>query len=153
MNIFNDFEFMLNDRIAKIREINKQYDLEHNAYISFSGGKDSTILHYLIDLALPNNSIPRIYANTGIEFKKVVDFVKDLKKFDNRFIILNQTKNIKQTLDKYGYPFKSKEHSLRVQLFNNGSNSFSLKKYISGFNKDNSITAFRCPNILLYKLI
>ena len=27
-----DYEFMLEDRISKIRAINEQYDLEHNAY-------------------------------------------------------------------------------------------------------------------------
>ena len=69
-------EFLLADRIAKIKSINKLYDLENNAYISFSGGKDSTVLHYLIDEALPNNKIPRVYLNTGIEYKSVVSFVE-----------------------------------------------------------------------------
>ncbi len=32
-------EFLLSDRIAKIRAINEQYNLLDNAYISFSGGK------------------------------------------------------------------------------------------------------------------
>lgn len=34
------FEFLLFDRIEKIKQINERYDLENNAYISFSGGKD-----------------------------------------------------------------------------------------------------------------
>ena len=50
-------EFLLADRIQKIKSMNELYDLENNAYISFSGGKDSTVLHYLIDEALPNNKI------------------------------------------------------------------------------------------------
>ena len=33
-----DFEFMLQDRITKIRSMNDLYDLENNAYVSFSGG-------------------------------------------------------------------------------------------------------------------
>ena len=53
----NEYEILLYDRIEMIKLINKKYDLENNAYISFSGGKDSTVLHYLIDLALPNNTI------------------------------------------------------------------------------------------------
>lgn len=107
-----DFDFMLQDRIAKIKAINEQYDLEHNSYISFSGGMDSTILHHLIDIALPNNNIPRVYANTGIEYVKMLKYVKGMVLTDKRFIIVNQTNNIKQTLNKYGYPFKSKEFSL-----------------------------------------
>ena len=147
-----DYEFMLQDRIAKIQAINEQYDLEHNAYISFSGGKDSTILHYLIDMALPNNKIPRVYANTGIEYKFIRLFVKDLASKDERFIILNQTRNIKQTLEKYGYPFKSKEHSLRVEQFNKGTNGNYIKKYISGYDfKNDKPSKFVCPNILKYQ--
>ena len=69
-------EFLLADRITKIKSINEQYDLEHNAYISFSGGKDSTVLSHLIDEALPGNNIPRVYINTGIEYKMVVAFVE-----------------------------------------------------------------------------
>lgn len=78
MKSFNENEILLLDRIDKIRAINQQYDLEHNAYLSFSGGKDSTILHYLLDMALPGNKIPRLFLNTGIEYKFIVEFVKEL---------------------------------------------------------------------------
>lgn len=71
-----EYEFILTDRIAKIQAINEQYDLEHNSYIAFSGGKDSVVLSHLIDMALPNNKIPRVYANTGIEYNDMVKFVK-----------------------------------------------------------------------------
>lgn len=69
-------ELLLADRIAKIKSINELYDLENNAYISFSGGKDSTVLSHLIDEALPNNRIPRVYFNTGIEYKAIVNFIE-----------------------------------------------------------------------------
>ena len=59
-----DNELLLFDRIEVIKTANEKYDLENNAYISFSGGKDSTVLHYLIDQALPNNRIPRVFINT-----------------------------------------------------------------------------------------
>ena len=72
-----DNELLLVDRLDVIRKINDIYDLENNAYISFSGGKDSTILHYLIDMALPNNRIPRVFINTGIEYNDIVSFVKE----------------------------------------------------------------------------
>ena len=64
-------EFMLEDRIAKIQSINQQFDLENNAYLSFSGGKDSTVLHYLLDEAIPGNKIPRVFINTGIEYNDI----------------------------------------------------------------------------------
>lgn len=70
-------EFLLADRIAKIKSINEQHDLLNNSYISLSGGKDSTILHYLIDEALPGNSIPRVFINTGIEYKLIYIYISE----------------------------------------------------------------------------
>lgn len=139
-------EFILLDRIAKIQAINEQYNLEHNSYISFSGGKDSVVLSKLIDLALPDNKIPRLYANTGIEYNLMVKYVVRERERDSRIIIVNQTRNIRKTLEEYGYPFKSKEHSLRVDQFNKGSNANFIKKYIEGWN-----SKFKCPKILLYQ--
>lgn len=70
-------EFLLQDRIAKIRSINEQHNLLENSYISFSGGKDSTVLSYLMDEALPGNKIPRVFINTGIEFKLIYIYQKN----------------------------------------------------------------------------
>lgn len=83
-----DYEFLLIDRIQKIRSINELYDLEHNAYVSFSGGKDSTVLSHLVDEALPGNRIPRVFINTGIEYKQLVVFVERERKKDNRVTII-----------------------------------------------------------------
>lgn len=142
-----EFEFILTDRIAKIISINELYDLENNSYIAFSGGKDSCVVSALIDLALPNNKIPRVYANTGIEYVKMVQFVKSLASNDERIIILKQTRNIKRTLGEYGYPFKSKEHSLRVEQFNNGY----LSQYIKNYIDYNEPKGYKCPKKLLYQ--
>ena len=70
-----DNEFLLMDRIQKIQQIVGQYG-EENFYISFSGGKDSTVLSALVDMALPENMIPRVYANTGIEYRLILEFVQ-----------------------------------------------------------------------------
>lgn len=147
----NEFEFMLEDRIAKIKAINEQFDLEKNAQISFSGGKDSTVVHYLIDLALPNNKIPRVYANTGIEYNEVVKFVKEMASKDERFIILNQDTNIRKTLNEFGYPFKSKEHSQKVWR---GQKRLKEGKELSPFLKlyiTDEYTGRPCPQILRYQ--
>ena len=149
----DEYEFILEDRIAKIQAINEQFDLENNAHISFSGGKDSTILHYLIDMALPNNKIPRVYANTGIEYRAMVDFVKSMAKNDERFVILNQDKNIPRTLQEFGYPFKSKLHSQKVWR---GQNNLRAGKEISDFLKkyidpETKSIIQKCPQILTYQ--
>lgn len=69
-----DEEFLLEDRLQKIRQIVLKYG-EENFYLSFSSGKDSTALSTLVDMALPGNTIPRVFADTGIEYNMIRDFV------------------------------------------------------------------------------
>lgn len=146
-----DNELLLFDRIEIIKATNEKYDLEHNAYLSFSGGKDSTVLHYLLDKALPGNTIPRVFIDTGIEYAMIREFVLKMSKNDKRFQIIKPSKPIKQTLETYGYPFKSKGHSLRVEQYNKGRNSNYIKKYINGYDKNGKPSSFVCPKILLYQ--
>lgn len=145
-----DYELELFDRINAIKDTITKYG-EENFYLSFSGGKDSTVLHHLLDIALPNNNIPRVFINTGIEYIYIYQFVKELSEQDKRFVIIQPTQPIKQILEKYGYPFKSKEHSLRIDQFNKGKNSNYIKKYISGYDKNGKPSSFVCPKTLLYQ--
>lgn len=142
-----DNELLEIDRIQKIQSINQQYNLESNAYLSFSGGKDSTVLHYLLDIALPGNNIPRVFINTGIEYNYVVDFVKELASKDSRIQIINSGVNIKQMLEKEGYPFKNKEHSLKVGEYQKGSRA----KFILYYKEMTGKSKFACPKSLLYQ--
>lgn len=60
-------DLILWDRLEAIKTTIQKYG-EENFYLSFSGGKDSTVVHHLLDMALPENKIPRVYINTGIEY-------------------------------------------------------------------------------------
>ena len=146
-----DNEFLLVDRISAINATDEKWDLQKNGYISFSGGKDSTILHYLFDEALPGNRIPRVFIDTGIEYAMIREFVLEMASHDDRFQIIKPTKPIKQILETYGYPFKSKEHSLRVDQFNKGHNSNYISKYIGGYSYGGKKSRFTCPSCLLYQ--
>lgn len=146
-------EFLLQDRIAKIKSINEQYDLLNNAYISFSGGKDSTVLSYLIDEALPENKIPRVYSDTGIELNSVRKFVYDLKKNDERVEIIKPGENIREILEKYGYPFKSKKHSKVVKQYQiNGLENKYTRVYLGLENTKKGVPCYRgCPEKLKFQ--
>lgn len=139
-------EFLLADRIQKIKSMNELYDLENNAYISFSGGKDSTVLSRLIDEALPNNNIPRIYLNTGIEYKSIVQFVEREREKDKRITIVMSKQNIRTMLEEVGYPFKSKEHSQKVSYYQNSGMTKTVINYLGQGTK----TDFLCPEKLKY---
>lgn len=104
-------------------------DNEKCKFRSFSGGKDSTVLHYLIDEALPGNQIPRVFINTGIEYKATFKFVKQMAENDNHFVIWTVGKDVKKTLNKVGWPFKSKEHSQKLYEWKRGYRSNSHMRY------------------------
>lgn len=125
-----DNELLLFDRINVIKDTINKYG-EENFYISFSGGKDSTILHYLVDMALPNNKIPRVFINTGIEYLKIVEFVKKLAEKDPRFEIIAPSVKPREMLEKEGYPFKSKQHAHNFEIYLNNKDKFlQVKKQI-----------------------
>lgn len=121
---------------------------EDKCYISFSGGKDSTVLSYLIDLALPNNKIPRVYANTGIEYNLIKNFVLDLMKHDDRYIMIKPKVPIKKILESVGYPFKSKHHSEMWELWNRDHESKSAIKYRDRLY---NFASNQCPKMLRYQ--
>jgi len=146
-------EFILADRIAKIKSVIEKYG-EENFYISFSGGKDSTVLHHLIDEALPGNRIPRVYSNTGIEYKAIVKFVEELQAEDDRIIIIEPSVPIKKMLEEVGYPFKSKHYSKILELYQRKGMTKAVKVYLGlepaesgAFIRGNH----RCPKMLEYQ--
>ena len=139
-----DAELILFDRLNIIRDVIHKYG-EDKFYISYSGGKDSTVLHYLIDEALPGNRIPRVYADTGIEYNDVKAFVRSMADHDDRITIIKPSVNIKQMLERDGYPFKSKEHSNIVRVFQNSGRGLTVNRYLSGDCRN------PCPQVLRYQ--
>lgn len=140
-----DNELILFDRINIIKDIVAKYG-EDKFYISFSGGKDSTVIHYLVDEALPDNKIPRVFCNTGIEYEAIVGFVKEMQSHDDRIVIIRPTKNVTQTLREDGYPFKSKEHSHVLATYQRSGVGKTVANYLNG-----SRGRFKCPKKLTYQ--
>lgn len=80
---------------------------EDGVYISFSGGKDSTVLLDLVRNRFGYKNVPAVFVDTGLEYPEIRQFVKS---FDN-VEWLKPKMNFKQVIAKYGYPFISKEVS------------------------------------------
>ena len=144
-----DNELLLQDRIEKIQTVIDKYG-EENFYISFSGGKDSTVLSWLIDYALPNNRIPRVYANTGIELNMIRDFVIEMQKTDDRIVIIKPITPIKPMLEKEGYPFKSKIHAHVVNLYQNYGFEKNMVNGYLGYRSE-TWHSRECPKKLRYQ--
>lgn len=150
-------EFLLQDRLAKIKSTIEKYG-EENFCLSFSGGKDSTVLSALVDMACPENKIPRVYANTGIEYRMVFEFVEREREREHpwELVILKPSVPIKPMLEKDGYPFKSKYHSHIVNIWQNRGvdDSETVKNYLELQTPKSGKIPFSqhlCPKILKYQ--
>lgn len=143
-------DLVLFDRLEVIRNTINKYG-EENFYVSFSGGKDSTVLHYIIDEALPNNKIPRVYINTGIGYNDILKFVKQMQKSDNRIQIVNSNVHIPSMLKQKGYPFKSKEHAHKLSIYQNRGMTKAVDRYVKGLRYNDTLSKFSCPKSLLYQ--
>ena len=100
----------------RIREWVHKYG-EDGVYVSFSGGKDSTVLLHLVR-EMYGNVIPGVFVDTGLEYPEIREFVRT---FDN-IVWLKPKKNFKKVIEEYGYPFISKEVSECV---------YEAKKYLT----------------------
>ena len=74
-------------------------------YVSFSGGKDSTVLLDIVRKMYP--TIEAVFVNTGLEYPEIQSFVKS---FDN-VTILRPKMRFDEVIRKYGYPFIGKKQA------------------------------------------
>lgn len=77
-------------------------------YISFSGGKDSTVLRHLVNSVYPNT--PSVFVNTGLEFPENVRLVKETEDV----ITIKPTRSFKQVIQRFGFPVISKETARKL---------------------------------------
>lgn len=81
-------------------------------YISFSGGKDSTVLRHLVKEMYPN--VLAVFADTGLEYPEVREFARE-----NADEVLKPKMKFNEVIAKYGYPVISKEQSEYIYEFRN----------------------------------
>lgn len=86
----------------RIREWVREYGTD-GCVISFSGGKDSTVLLHLVRELYPD--VRAVFSNTGLEYPEIQRFVKS---FDNVDIVTPKM-HFNEVISTYGYPLISKE--------------------------------------------
>ena len=89
-----------------------------DVYVSFSGGKDSTVLKHIVDGMY--SDVPAVFVNTGLEYPEIQSFVRDIKAgkydcFNSDVEILRPEMRFDEVIKKYGFPVVSKEVARRVQ--------------------------------------
>lgn len=96
---------------------------EDGVYISFSGGKDSTVLLDIARQSYPN--LLAVYVDTGLEYPDIKTFVKT---FDNVQIIRPEL-SFRKVIEKYGYPIISKESASNIYYARRARRLGDMDKY------------------------
>lgn len=87
---------------ARIREWYDHWD--GNVCVSFSGGKDSTVLAHLVHEYYPD--VPLVFSNTGLEYPEIQQFAR---KMGATFV--RPKMSFSEVISTYGYPIISKENA------------------------------------------
>lgn len=120
------------------RRIQEWVDYWHgDVYVSFSGGKDSTVLKHIVDGMY--DDIPAVFANTGLEYPEIQQFVREIKArkhscFNPDVEILRPEMRFDDVVKKYGYPVASKRVSGYVETAKRHPDSMRAK-WIRGEEK------------------
>ena len=84
-------------------------------YVSFSGGKDSTVLKHIVDSMY--DDVPSLFVNTGLEFPEIQKFAMSQK----NVVTIRPEMRFDEVVKKYGYPAISKDISACVYWGRRGS--------------------------------
>lgn len=115
-----------------------------DVYISFSGGKDSTVLLDLVKGLYPD--VPAVFVDTGLEYPEVRRFATE-----RADVVLRPEMRFDQVIKKYGYPVISKEVAQTLcearKSVKTGKCTYRLKK-LNGeaVDKDGNPSQYNIPH-------
>lgn len=129
-------------------------------YVSFSGGKDSTVLAYLAARYLSSFRTPPwelnlVFVNTGLEYPEIQKFVNEYadwlrREFPRVTVNLHRLRpkiNIRQVVTKYGYSIVSKEVAGAVYQARKNPNCDGAKKLRGEIlDKNGNKSIWNCDN-------
>ena len=98
-------------------------------YVSFSGGKDSTVLLDLARRIYPD--IPAVFVDTGLEYPEIREFVKSV----GGVTWLRPKMNFRKVIETYGYPIGSKRVASNIEYGRKAAergDTEMLEHYIGG---------------------
>ena len=103
--------------------------------ISFSGGKDSTVLMDLVRRCYPDTEA--VFVDTGLEFPEVRQFAISQK----NVTVLKPDMNFREVINTYGWCYPSKEVATTIYYAQRGSKWAGLR--LKGLNRDETHSEYR----------
>lgn len=123
--------------------------VDGQVYVSFSGGKDSTVLKHLVDSMY--SDVPAVFVNTGLEYPEIQRFVKDIKSgkydcFNPDVEIIRPEMRFDEVLKNYGYPVISKRVGQVIDTVQRGGKGARLQMLMGEYRKkDGELSQFNYP--------
>lgn len=111
-------------QVTQTRIIEWYQKNDGKVYVSFSGGKDSTVLLDLVRRIYPD--VPAVFIDTGLEYPELREFVKTIQ----NVTWLKPEMNFRKVIEKYGYPLISKEVSRDICTARNKPYGKTAQKFI-----------------------
>jgi 3'-phosphoadenosine 5'-phosphosulfate sulfotransferase (PAPS reductase)/FAD synthetase len=101
-----------------------------NVYVSFSGGKDSTVLLDVVRDLFPDTLA--VFCDTGLEYPEVKQFIGKTENVE----IIRPKLSYRQVVKKYGYPVVSKDVALKIRTIRRDPTKAIANYYMTGYRKD-----------------
>lgn len=151
LQMFQNMDLDLKIAKTKIR-IQEWY--EHwngSVYISFSGGKDSTVLADLAAQICVNlgNKLILVFSDTGLEYPEIKEFVvkypeylKNKYKIEVELVVVKPSMSFREVILNEGYPIASKKIARMIRDCQNPTenNKASRNLYLTGVKRDGTIS-------------
>ena len=136
LKIMQNWSLQRKIQVTQTRIIEWYQHWEGKVYVSFSGGKDSTVLLDLARRIYPD--IEAVFVDTGLEYPEIKEFVRTKE----NVTWLKPKMNFRQVIKTYGYPVISKEVSKKIYYAKKGS-EWAIKMVEGTYtNKDGELSAF-----------
>ena len=129
------YDYITSEAKSYVAQYSKKYlnDDLNAAFVSFSGGKDSTVVSDLVRKATGNPSIIHIFGNTTLEFPQTYEYVERFKATNRRTPML-RAENKEQDFFNLCETFGPPSRTLRwcCTIFKTGFIGEKIKKTFSG---------------------
>ena len=100
--------------------------VDGQVYVSFSGGKDSTVLKHIVDSMY--SDVPAVFVNTGLEYPEIQKFAMSQK----NVVVIRPEMRFDEVIKNYGYPVATKEVAWGIRYAKKTgtkSSDYYLKKF------------------------